>query len=403
MSKPPPAVDITVIGGGTAGLAAAITAARAGARTVLLERFPMLGGMGTTAGVHTFCGLFHPDTSKPAQWLNPGLPEEIGRKMLAHTGDSGPQNMSGLYVLRQAPAFFSKLAHDLCTAEPQLTLSLNTPLVSAQDQDDHWLLRICQNGNETELTSRRVIDTSGDAALASSTQRQSNQGILLHRPAYIAIIGGLPAAMDWTDALRLQLAGHIVKGIQAKQLPPLLTGVTFRPSTTLGEAHITLDLEADGADWNPQDSAHREAQITAAQDALTQLWQHLRAHHPLFASSTAPIWPLTLGVRESARWKGDYLLTADDLLHSRRFPDEVALAGWPMEMRETARGPRFRHFLEPKPAGIPARSLFRSAQPHLWFAGRCLSADHEALASVRVMGTCLATGQAAGRLAVASL
>ena len=109
--------------------------------------------------------------------------------------------------------------------------------------------------------------------------------------------------------------------------------------------------------------------------------------------------PDQLGIRESARWKGDYVLTAQDLRESRRFDDEVALAGWPLEFRETARGPKFVYFDKPEPAGIPARSLRTHEVPGMFFAGKCLSCDHEALASVRVMGTCLATGQAAGRLA----
>lgn len=95
------------------------------------------------------------------------------------------------------------------------------------------------------------------------------------------------------------------------------------------------------------------------------------------------------------------MLSADDLIRSRRFEDEAALAGWPLEMRETARGPRFRYFDQPEPAGIPASCLRARSLPGMFFAGRCLSCDHEALASVRVMGTCLATGQAAGQMAAA--
>jgi hypothetical protein len=71
-----------------------------------------------------------------------------------------------------------------------------------------------------------------------------------------------------------------------------------------------------------------------------------------------------------------------------------------MEKRENARGPKFRFFDRPEAAGIPAGCLQNARIPGLFFAGRCLSADHEALASVRVMGTCMATGQAAAHLAL---
>ena len=71
--------DIVVIGGGSAGICAAIAAARLGSRVILVERSDQLGGMGTLAMVHTFCGLYHPDTSRPPQIANPGLPAEIER------------------------------------------------------------------------------------------------------------------------------------------------------------------------------------------------------------------------------------------------------------------------------------------------------------------------------------
>jgi hypothetical protein len=132
-----------------------------------------------------------------------------------------------------------------------------------------------------------------------------------------------------------------------------------------------------------------------------QIWRHLVASHPLFARSDQIVMPDELGVRESARWTGDHVLTGQELRECRRFEDEVALAGWPLEFRESARGPRLVYFDRPEPAGIPARSLQTRQAQGVFFAGKCLSCDHEALASVRVMGTCLATGQAAGRLAAA--
>jgi hypothetical protein len=113
------------------------------------------------------------------------------------------------------------------------------------------------------------------------------------------------------------------------------------------------------------------------------------------------VLPVQAGIRESARYVGDVVLTGDDLAGCTRFEDEVALAGWPMEKRETARGPKFRYFDRPEPAGIPAGCLRSARLPGVFFAGRCLSADHEALASVRVMGTCMATGQAVAKLALA--
>lgn len=114
-------------------------------------------------------------------------------------------------------------------------------------------------------------------------------------------------------------------------------------------------------------------------------------------------WLARAGIRESRRWIGQYVLRGQDLLKCRRFDDEIALATWPMEMRETAKGPKMKFSKQDLPAGIPLRCLKPAGLDRLFVAGRCTSADHEAQASIRVMGTCFATGEAAGRAAAQCL
>ena len=113
-------------------------------------------------------------------------------------------------------------------------------------------------------------------------------------------------------------------------------------------------------------------------------------------------WPIRAGVRESRRWIGESVLTGDDLLNGNRFEDEIGLATWPMELRETAKGPKLRYPLDNKPCGIPLRCLKPLGMSRIFVAGRCISSDHEAQASIRVMGTCFVTGEAAGIAAAAA-
>lgn len=394
------AYDVIVAGGGSAGLAAALSASREGARTLLIERHAKLGGAGSNALVHTFCGLFHPDVSQGPRWLNPGIPTEIGQRLMEMSGQTEPDLMGRVYVLRHEPAALAQLALDLCQQEPLLTVQTNASLTMVERQGDEWRLTI----NGETLSARAVVDTTGDAAIArclGSDLWQTAPGDRLYRPAYVFAIRGVTGALD--DATRLQVAALLVRAVKAGTLAKAALGASLRASPQAGEVFISMDLEAGGADWDPLDPAKVTALEQEGKDTAQAIGRFLRDQHPAFAASDSPTLPVHAGIRESARWLGDYILTAADLLSSRRFEDEVALAGWPLEMRETARGPKFRYFDQPEPAGIPARCLRNKDVPGLFFAGRCLSADHEALASVRVMGACLATGQAAGKMAAGCL
>ena len=103
--------DVAVIGGGSAGLAAAVTAARSGARTILLERYGYLGGMGTASLVHTFCGLYLLRNEPDAILANPGFATEMAERMIAATG-IGPIRMGRVDVLPQHPIEFVRIADD---------------------------------------------------------------------------------------------------------------------------------------------------------------------------------------------------------------------------------------------------------------------------------------------------
>jgi len=124
--------------------------------------------------------------------------------------------------------------------------------------------------------------------------------------------------------------------------------------------------------------------------------EHLRAALDEFANARITALPVRAGVRESRRWIGEVVLTEEDILESRDNDSSVANATWPLELRETARGPRLLYPREPKACGIPLGCLRARDLRNVFIAGRCLSATHRAQASIRVMGTALATGQAAG-------
>ena len=221
----------------------------------------------------------------------------------------------------------------------------------------------------------------------------------LQRPAYVF---GVHNATPMDDAARLQTAGLIVEGIRAGDLTADALGLSFRHSGRPGEIFGTLDLAGGEtvANYDPLDAAclTRLELLGRATAARAVAW--LAEMSPLWKGAYISHWPACAGVRESRRWIGEFVLTGEDLFTGKRHADEIALATWPMEFRETPRGPKLRFPENNLPAGIPLRCLKPAGIDRLFVAGRCISTDHEAQASIRVMGTCFATGEAAGRAAV---
>ena len=396
--KPRESFDVAVIGGGSAGLAAAVSAAREGARTALIERHGYLGGMGTASLVHTFCGLYQLRAEPGAVLANPGFPTEMAGRMIAATG-MGPLRMGRVDVLPQHPVEFVRIADELVAAEPLVELRLHTE-VTAISREEDWEIQLAGRAGGRWVSAKSLVDASGDASVAAllGGGAAMTEAPRLQRPAYVF---GVHHAVPMNDDARLQTAGLIVEGIRAGCLTVDALGLAFRSSGRPGEIFGTLDLAGGEsvADYDPLDAACLTALEIHGRSTAAKAVAWLAVKSDFWRGAYISHWPVRAGVRESRRWLGEYVLTGDDLLTGRRFDDEIALATWPLEFRETPRGPKLRFPVGNRPAGIPLRCLRPVGFERLFVAGRCISTDHDAQASIRVMGTCFATGEAAGRAA----
>lgn len=395
-------VDVVVVGGGSAGICAAVAAARLGSRVMLVEKSGRLGGMGPLAFVHTFCGLYEPGTSGAPRLANPGLPEEIERRMRERTGQDGPVAMGRVYVLPQNPEDYDGLAKELVTGEADhLEVMMGGSCTAVEQCDGGGFEVVVELGGDVvKLGCGGVVDCSADAVVAEmlGVKRRSVEAGRLQRPAFIFLLGNVGPEVGG-DQFRMRLALDLVHAVRAGKLPEQVLGATVRESVSAGECFVSVDLDGGGELWDPMDGASVAAVELSGRELARKVYDFLRGTYPCFEGATPPRFPPSLGVRESYRWDGVYELTGRDLLEGVRFDDAVAKASWPLEMREDARGARFTYFENEESSDIPLRSLASADIPGVYCAGRCISASHEALASVRVMGTCFATGQAAGMAA----
>lgn len=391
---PPPTTDwdVVVVGGGSAGLAAAIAAAGLGAKTCLVERHGFAGGMATAALVHSICGLYRLTSRGPGAPANPGFASHFARRLLQSGGASGPIRLGRVEVLFHQPPAFAVLADSFLTNTKNLTVKFHTEGIAAPPSLEALEI-LCRGVRET-LRPRMVVDATGDAALAAlvGADCEIAASDRLQRPAYICRLEGLPAAALDENG-RLRLARSIAHGVHSKQLTPAALAVTFRAIPNDGGLFATFNLE-DPKGWDPLDPDG----LTRLEILGRQLAREVTAYLAANGWDTLRVaaHPVRAGLRESRRLVGRQRVETADLATGSLPDDSVALATWPRELRERAQKMTLKFPEDNRPCGIPLGALQSRNRPNLLAAGRCLSCSHEAQASLRVIGTCLATGEAAG-------
>ena len=391
-------VDVCVAGGGPAGLGAALSAARLGASVCLVERYGFLGGNFTAASVGTVCGLYVGDGGGFG-YVTRGVAEEVAEGLKAAGAAAGPVPFKNTAVLLYVPWAAKRLFDHLVTEEARISLFLHT-LVSDVVTEGDRLAAVVLASKRGPLAVRAsaFVDATGDADLVAhagapwtigepgSRQFASMQFVLEHADpdrAHMGALAGLRAAIDERGAHLSRDGGAL--------LP------TGRPGEYLGA--MTRVRGRDGGPLDPTDPAdltYGELEgRRLAEEAAAFVVANVDGFEEAFLADTAP----ALGVREGRRAVGEFVLTGDDVRSLARFDDAVAAGAWPQEYHVTGRGTEYDLLPDGGWYHLPYRALRPADLANVWVAGRCISADHDALASTRVMGPSLALGQAAGTAA----
>jgi hypothetical protein len=402
-------IDVLVAGGGSAGLAAAVSAARAGAQTLLLERGGSLGGTVTASLVHSICGLYLLSEEPEAVMAHTGFAEEFAARLLANGGATGPHRMGRVDVLLQKPTAFAVLADELCEREPNLTVRLHTELFAANVAGGANFGRaitavetVCRGQREV-IAAKAFVDTTGDAALAHLAGAECEMALTLQRPAFIFALGGVAHSVLAAEG-RMQLSQRLVAGHRSGVLPAGVLGAHFRAARggsaawPTGEVFVTIDLDdpPDAAPYDPTQPDSLSALERYGRHLAHTLTGFLVANGKGFENAYISAFPARVGIRESRRICGETRIETEHIVSGATFEDAVALSTWPIEMRDRPTGPRLRFPEGNRPCEIPLRALRASGFSNLFAAGRCISSSHEAQAALRVVGTCFATGEAAG-------
>ena len=381
--------DVCVIGGGMAGMCAALAAARNGAKTALVHDRPVFGGNASSEIRMWICGAHGKDNKET------GLLEEIQLDNQYHNPSLNYSIWDGV--------LYGKIRF-----QPNLTPFLNCSCTDAQMDGDRIVgITAWQLTSQTWHTihARQFIDCSGDSILAAVTPAEFRMG----REARSEFGEDIePAAADrktMGNSLLIQLRRTdesqpfspprwAYKFTRPEDLPHRMNGVN-------GANFWWIEL--GGLDDTIGDAE-------AIRDELMRVgygvWDYIKNHAP--GRETAENWALEWvgslpGKRESRRYVGDHMLTQNDVRAGGAFDDTVAYGGWSMDDHHPAGllypgKPTIFH-PAPSPYGIPYRCLYSRNVANLLFAGRNISVTHAALSSTRVMATCALIGQAAGTAA----
>ncbi len=385
-------VDLLVVGGGAAGCAAAVTGARLGLRTSLVEEMPYLGGMSTGGCVGTFCGFYMQDTEGAVVETTGGFPAEIARSLLAAKDAIGPVPYRDTAVMPYVPMALKRELEGRVLAEPRLRVRLHAKLIHA-DAAQGALRGVVLQTREGRvgLRARVYVDATGDAVLSRMAGARVIEGEQVQYPSMMFTMQNVDVAAALTNLQRLP---EILEAHYESEKLPRKTG-NLIPTGRPGEVIVALSrLEFEG---RPVD-AGLEHELTWAEfegrRQAQRLCEFLQAEVPGFSEAFLADCAARLGVRETRKIVGEYVLREDDVLGARKFEDAIGRCAWPIE-RHVANGETLWRFLDPGQwYTIPYRCLVPQDVSNLLVAGRCLSAESAAFGSVRVLGPCMLEGQA---------
>lgn len=384
-------VDVLVIGGGSAGCSAAVAAARQGAEVALVERQGFLGGTGT-AVLDTFYGFYTPGTNRKVVG---GIPDEVVERLKARNAAIERPNTYGAGTGITYDPEILKVVWDELIAEANVKFLFHTFFVDVIVEDGAVRGAIVANkGGVQKILARVVIDTSGDADVAARA------GV-----PFEPLTGSNVQSLTTTFRLinvDVERAVRVRKDELWRLMKEANASGEYRLPREEGSVHVTPYPGVMATNMvrlhlpDPTDPvALSRAEAEGRRQAL-EYYRFLKDRIPGYENSVLSSFSVYIGIRESRRIYGEYRLTREDVLSARKFPDAIAQCGAPIEEHHAGSDTRWEYIPDSQTYDIPYRTLVPQKVDGLLVAGRCLSASHDAHASVRSMGQAMATGQAAG-------
>ena len=395
--------DVVVCGGGPAGFMAAIAAARNGAKTAIIERYGFLGGMATTGYVAPIS-----EFAFKGERVIGGLPWEFVKRL---------EELGGAKIeMPKGNVDFDielyKLVAQRMVLEAGVDLYMHSSLVGCQMADKTIEKVFIQNKSGIEeLEAGVFIDSTGDADLAELCKVPMISDLKgdLQPLSFCFVLSGVDTDSDLLQRYMYHDGKHghsECKPVRNRLLElkaagediPTFGGPWFNHVMHAGSVAVNITRSAANSTDNRN---FTDVEMRLRED-IYKFTDLLKRNFPEFkdcyVSSTAP----QAGVRESRRIKGVHIVTAEDYINAIKYDDSVSRGAHVIDIH-SSKGDNQTVIELKQAAYIPYRALITEEYPNLLVAGRCVSSDRTANASLRVQASCMGLGQAAGAAAAQSI
>lgn len=401
--------DVLVVGGGAAGLAAACTAASHGLKVTLLERYGFCGGAAVAGLSGTVCGLYlaRPEAAGQPEKIVFGFVDEFIKAMNARHGLTPPQRYGDTYTMVHEPLAWRETADELLERRGVRVLLHATVIgVYAEGGERVGGVRAYTKQGPLDIRARITIDASGDAdvfAMAGLPTTVGDDG-KVQNPTMIFRMGNVDverfrATYGEDSILPAAVSKAIVDANNAgtHKLPRAKAFLFPTPRANELLCNCTRILGRDGRELHPLIAADLTEAEVEGRRQVREYWRFFRENLAGCENAIVNDTGVQVGVRQTRQIVGQARLNNDDVVSGKKQADVIARSAWPIELH-SGNKPRLSWLYEDH-YDVPLGCFVPAQGESILAAGRCLSAQHEAMASARVTAQCFSYGHAMGHAA----